>query len=42
VPYVVALAVYDGAAGGTVDLTVDAQWGRLYRADLGITVQWRR
>jgi hypothetical protein len=42
VPYVVALAVYDGAAGGTVDLTVDAQWGRLYRADLGLTVQWRR
>jgi hypothetical protein len=42
VPYVVALAVYDGASGGTVDLTVDARWGRLYRADQGVTVQWRR
>jgi hypothetical protein len=42
VPYVVALALYDGAAAGTVDLIVDAQWGRLHRADQGITVQWRR
>jgi uncharacterized protein YfiM (DUF2279 family) len=42
VPYVVALAVYDGAAAGTVDLTVDAHWGRLHRADQGVTVQWRR
>jgi len=42
VPYAVALAIYDGAAGGAVDLTVDAQWGRLYRADQGITVQWTR
>lgn len=42
VPYVVALAIYDGAAGGTVDLTVDAQGGRLHRADQGITVQWTR
>ena len=42
VPYVVALALYDGAAGGTVELTVDARWGRLHRADQGITVQWRR
>jgi hypothetical protein len=42
VPYEVALAVYDGAAGGTVELTVDAQWGRLHRADHGITVQWVR
>jgi hypothetical protein len=42
VPYPVALAVYDGAAGGTVDLKVDARWGRLHRADQGITVQWQR
>ena len=42
VPYVVALAVYDGASGGTVDLTVDARWGRLHRADQGVTVQWQR
>jgi hypothetical protein len=42
VPYVVALALYDGAIGGTVDLTVDARWGRLHRTDHGITVQWRR
>jgi hypothetical protein len=42
VPYVVALAVYDGASGGTVDLTVDARWGRLERADQGVTVQWQR
>jgi hypothetical protein len=42
VPYVVALAVYDGASGGTVELTVDARWGRLHRADLGITVEWER
>jgi hypothetical protein len=42
VPYVVALAIYDGAAAGTVDLTVDAQWGRVHRADLGVTVQWAR
>lgn len=42
VPYVVALAMHDGATGGTVDLTIDAQWGRLHRADQGITVQWTR
>jgi hypothetical protein len=42
VPYPVALAIYDGAVGGTVDLTIDAQWGRLRRADQGITVEWRR
>jgi hypothetical protein len=42
VPYMVALAVHDGAKGGSVDLTVDAQWGRLHRADQGITVQWTR
>lgn len=42
VPYVVALAAHDGAKGGTVDLTVDAEWGRLHRADQGVTVQWMR
>ncbi|MDQ6805956.1 MAG: hypothetical protein M3065_13535 [Actinomycetota bacterium] len=42
VPYVVALALYDGAAGGAVDLTVDAKWGRLHRADQGVTEQWPR
>jgi hypothetical protein len=42
VPYLVALAIYDGAKGGIVDLTVDAQWGRVHRADQGITVQWTR
>jgi hypothetical protein len=42
VPYVVALAMHDGATGGTVELTVDARWGRLHRADQGITVQWTR
>jgi hypothetical protein len=42
VPYVVALAIYDGASGGAVDLTVDARWGRLHRADLGLTVEWTR
>lgn len=41
-PYVVALALHDGAAGGPVELTVDDQWGRLHRADQGITVEWRR
>lgn len=40
VPYVVALAIHDGAAGGTVELIVDDRWGRLHRADHGITVQW--
>jgi hypothetical protein len=42
VPYVVALAVHDGAPAGVVDLAVDDKWGRLHRADLGITVQWAR
>lgn len=42
VPYVVALAIYDGAAGGIVELAVDDNWGRLHRAYLGITVQWAR
>lgn len=42
VPYPVALAVYDGAVGGTVDLLTDDRWGRVHRADQGITVQWRR
>ncbi|MDQ6776289.1 MAG: hypothetical protein M3071_08755 [Actinomycetota bacterium] len=27
---------------GTVDLTLDAQWGRLHRTDRGVTVQWTR
>ena len=42
VPYVVALAIHDGATGGTVDLKVDGQRGHLHRADQGITVQWTR
>jgi hypothetical protein len=42
VPYVVALAIHDGAAGGVVDLAVDDRWGRLHRADQGVTVQWAR
>lgn len=42
VPYLVALAIYDGAIGGTVELAMDAHWGRLHRADQGITVQWTR
>jgi hypothetical protein len=42
VPYVVALAMYDGALAGTVELDVDARWGRLRRADQGITVEWAR
>jgi hypothetical protein len=42
VPYMVALALYDGAAGGPVDLIMDAHHGRLHRADHGITVEWQR
>ncbi|HWF74714.1 MAG TPA: hypothetical protein VG186_15295 [Solirubrobacteraceae bacterium] len=42
VPYVVALAIYDGAAAGPVELAADARWGRLHRADHGVTVQWAR
>jgi len=42
VPYVVALAIHDGATGGTVDLEVDGQRGHLHRADLGVTVEWTR
>jgi hypothetical protein len=42
VPYVVALAMHDGAATGTVEISVDAEWGRLHRADQGVTVEWRR
>jgi hypothetical protein len=42
VPYVVALAIHDGATGGTVDLKVDRRRGHLHRADQGITVQWSR
>jgi hypothetical protein len=42
VPYVVALSLYDGAAAAPVELTVDDRWGRLHRADHGITVEWRR
>jgi hypothetical protein len=42
VPYVVALAIYDGAAAGAVDVAVDDRWGRVHRADHGVTVQWRR
>jgi hypothetical protein len=42
VPYVVALAIHDGATGGTVELTVDDRWGRLHRADQGVTVEWSR
>lgn len=42
VPYLVALALHDGAKGATVELTVDAEWGRLHRDDQGITVQWQR
>jgi hypothetical protein len=42
VPYMVALALYDGAVGGPVDITLDARHGRLRRADLGITVEWVR
>jgi hypothetical protein len=42
VPYEAALAMHDGASGGTVEIAMDAQWGRLHRADQGITVQWRR
>lgn len=42
VPYVVALAIYDGAAGGVVDLKVDDRRGHLHRADQGVTVEWTR
>ena len=42
VPYMVALAIHDGAAGGIVNLAVDDRWGRVHRADQGITVQWAR
>jgi hypothetical protein len=42
VPYMVALALYDGAVRGRVDVTVDARHGRLHRADQGITVEWSR
>jgi hypothetical protein len=42
VPYVVALAIHNGATGGTVDLKVDGRRGHLHRADYGVTVQWTR
>ena len=42
VPYLVALAIHDGAKGGIVELTVDARWGRVHRHDQGITVEWSR
>jgi hypothetical protein len=42
VPYMVALALYDGAVGGPVDVAVDARHGRLRRTDQSITVEWAR
>jgi hypothetical protein len=42
VPYMVALALYDGAVAGPVDISLDGRHGRLRRADQGITVEWVR
>lgn len=42
VPYLMALALYDGSAGGPVELELGAGGGRLRREDLGLIVEWRR
>lgn len=43
IPYMVALALHDGAGGGLVELALDAGAGsgRLHRADLDMTLEWR-
>ena len=42
-PYMMALAFYDGAVGGAVDVELDENTasGRLHRSDLDLTVEWR-